>query len=88
MRTIALAALIALAGCELYTDDSPTATDAGNTCEPTAARNVSCRSICVAEVELCPGAADWTACFEQCRAGEPDAEAPAWCPGQRGAMAR
>lgn len=71
-----------LAGCSLYSegDDEPVAVDAspGLSCESSADRNVSCRNICRADIELCPGVADWTICLDECRTG---VAVVAWCPG-------
>ncbi len=71
--------MLVSSGCSLYTDDEaePTIDAAPMACEPTADRNVSCRTICSADIELCAGA-DWTVCLDECRAGVADV---AWCPG-------
>jgi len=71
-RAIVLALLVACSGGDNATSDA-------GVCEPTPDRNVSCRNICRADVELCAGVVDWTICFEECRAGVADV---AWCPGQ------
>jgi hypothetical protein len=72
--------VLALTGCLYVDDDAPERPDAAagpTACLPTPDRNHSCRTICAADIELCAGA-DWTVCFEECRAGF---AFTAWCPG-------
>ncbi len=78
--TLTVNLLLAACGDDLEPTDELDA-GADPTCEPSPDRNVSCRNICRADVELCPGVDDWTLCLEECRAGVAEL---AWCPGQRG----